>query len=122
MRKTKNKLLLSAGALFVNRSNFSDLGIRKERPALNSYHAVSDKEENFPSLTGMPKRNLDFILHYLLLQQIKNSKLPSSSFPYGRHRFFLFQYHKNFQLVKRLRGYELSLIQSHYAKKKRNPE
>src|SRR6185312_4647538 len=108
------------GCSFYHRGIFSGSVNGKMSPALIS---ASGKEKNLPSLTGIPKKNLDFILHYLLLQQINNSKLPSaSSFSYRRHRYFLFQYHKNFQLIRRLRGNALSLIQSQYAKKKRNPE
>ena len=82
------------------------------------------KKDGEPSLTCIPKRNLDFILHYLLLQQIKNSKRPSSasSFSQKRHPYFLFQYHKNFQLKSRLKGAALCLLQTQFAKKPKNPE
>ena len=76
--------------------------------------------DNSPSLTGIPKRSLDSILHYLLLEEIKNHKHPSS-FPQKRRRFFLFQYHKNFRLVRRLKGSALCLLQTQYAKKPKNP-
>ena len=81
------------------------------------------KKENSPSLSGIPKRSLHAVLHYLLLEQIKNSKHPSStySFPQKRHRYFLFQYHKNFQLINRLKGSALCLLQTQYAKKPKNP-
>jgi hypothetical protein len=90
----------------------------------HTFKLLSNTGNDSPSLTGMPKRNLDSILHYLLLQQIENSKLSSSasSFSYKRNRYFLFQYHKNFQLARKLKGNPLSLLQSQYAKKKRNPE
>ena len=79
--------------------------------------------EDSPSLSHIPKRSLHFILHYLLLQQIKNSKQPSSSsFSYKRHPYFLFQYHKNFQLISRLKGSALCLLQTKYAQKPKNPE
>jgi hypothetical protein len=79
--------------------------------------------DNSPSLTGIPKRSLHAILHYLLLEEIKKSKRPSSpsSFPQKRHRYFLFQYHKNFQLVHRLKGSALCLLQTQFAKKPKNP-
>ena len=81
------------------------------------------RKNNEPSLTNIPKRSLHSILHYLLLQQIKNSKHPSStsSFPQKRHRYFLFQYYKNFQLISRLKGSALCLLQTQYAKKPKNP-
>jgi len=78
---------------------------------------------NQPSLTGIPKRSLDYILHYLLLQLIKKSKQPknfSSSTP-ERHPHFLFQYHKSFRLVSRLKGSALCLLKTQYAKKPKNP-
>jgi len=105
----------------ISRSNDGVLS-----PALlNDFSRYSDGKGTdwHPSLLDIPKRNLDFILHYLLLQQINNSKLPSSSsFSYRCHRYFLFQYHKNFQLVRRLKGTALCLLKTQYAKKKRNPE
>jgi len=93
---------------------------QKMSTALNSAFV---KEKDFLPLTRIPKRKLDLILHYPLLLEIKYSKRnPGSSFFYKRHQFFLFQYHKNFQLANKLIGSALSLIQSQYAKKKRNPE
>ena len=78
---------------------------------------------NLPSLTHIPKRSLHSILHYLLLAEIKKSKQPSppSSFSQKRHQYFLFQYHKNFRLVHRLKGSALCLLQTQYAKKPKNP-
>ena len=76
-----------------------------------------------PSLTGIPKRSLDRLLHYLAMQQIKNSKKPrkeSSSTPV-RHPHFLFQYHKSFRLVSRLKGSALCLLKTQFAKKPKNP-
>lgn len=63
------------------------------------------KKENLPSLSHIPKHSLDSILHYLLLQRIKESKQLSlsSSFAQKRHRYFLFQYYKDFQLKSRLK-------------------
>jgi hypothetical protein len=77
-----------------------------------------------PVLTEIPKRSLDRILHYLVVQQIQNSKKPFSaaSFTKKRHPHFLYQYHKNFRLISRLKGSALCLLQTQYAKKPRNPE
>lgn len=77
---------------------------RREKGAYST--AGSLEKENSPSLSHIHKRSLDFILYYLTLQLIKKSKQPSlsSSFPQKRHRFFLFQYYKNFQLKGRLKG------------------
>ncbi len=82
------------------------------------------KKDGEPSLTCIPKRDLDFILHYLTLELIKKRKQPlyRTSFSYRRHRYFLFQYHKNFQLVNRLKGNALSLLKTKYAIKPKNPE
>jgi hypothetical protein len=76
-----------------------------------------------PSLTGIPKRSLDFILHYLFLQRMQQSKNPSlpSTFNGVRHPHYLFQYYKNFRIVNRLKGSALSLLQTQYAKKPKNP-
>jgi hypothetical protein len=68
------------------------------------------EKENLPSLSHIPKHSLDSILHYLL-QRIKESKQPplSSSFAQKRHRYFLFQFYKNFQLKSRLMAYSNQL-------------
>lgn len=103
---------------------FSGLGNQKMRPALNSYPSISAIKKDSTSLIDIPKQRLHFILHYLLLQQLKNSKVTSSasSFSYRRHRYFLYQYHKNFQLVNRLKGNALCLLKTKYAIKPKNPE
>lgn len=74
-------------------------------------------------LTVIPKRNLDHILHYLFVQQIKAKEtgLPLPSFPNGRHRYFLFTYYKSFQMVSRLKGAALCLLKTKYAIKPKNP-
>ena len=77
-------------------------------------------ENEYPSLLYIPKRNLHFILFYLNREFIKKSKQPSFSLP-KRHRYFLFQYHKNFQLTSRLKGHALCLLKTQYAKKPKNP-
>jgi len=84
---------------------------------------MATKNTNSPVLTGIPQRSLHHILHYLVMQQIKKSKQPSShpTFSQRRHPHFLFQYHKNFQLVSRLKGTALCLLQTQYAKKPKNP-
>lgn len=89
---------------------------------LLAFHLALKKDPE-PSLIGIHKCDLHFILHYLTLELIKRSKQPSSqaSFSYMRHRYFLFQYHKNFRLVRRLKGSALCLLQTQYAKKPKNP-
>ncbi|HEY8660844.1 MAG TPA: hypothetical protein VIL78_17550 [Hanamia sp.] len=81
---------------------------------------IAIMKNNIPSLTGIPKRSLHHILHYLVMQQIKKEKY-TYSFAQRRHPHFLFQYHKNFQLVSRLKGTALCLLQTQYAKKPKNP-
>jgi hypothetical protein len=119
-----------SGRSFYYRDIFSGSFNEKMSPALSPYYSryvpVSSSrviETNSPSLTCIPKRSLDSIIHYLLLQEIKKSKLPSypSSFPQKRHRYFLFQYHKNFQLINRLKGSALCLLQTQFTKKPKNP-
>ena len=75
------------------------------------------------SLTHIPKRSLDDILHYLVLQKIQQEQHRELPTPFyrERHRFFLFQYHKNFNLVQRLKGSALCLLQTQFAKKPKNP-
>jgi len=73
-----------------------------------------------PVLTGIPQRSLHNLLHYLVMQQIKKEKY-TYSFAQRRHPHFLFQYHKNFQLVSRLKGTALCLLQTQFAKKPKNP-
>jgi hypothetical protein len=84
---------------------------------------MATKNTYQPSLTGIPKRNLNAILHYLTLQKIHHDKHPYLPLPFyhKRHPHFLFQYHKSFRLVSRLKGSALSLLQTQYAKKPKNP-
>ena len=121
-KNTTNKLFKS-GRPFYYRGIFSGSVNKKTGSTLDSHNSVSQGEKDYPSLTGIPKRSLDSILHYLLLQEIRKSQLPSSlsSFPQKRHRYFLFQYYKNFQLINRLKGSALCLLQTQYAKKPKNP-
>jgi hypothetical protein len=121
---------LKCSGLFCNWEHISrsDYGVvspallNESNPPYSTY-TISVRENNLPSLTGIPKRSLHHILHYLVLQQIKKSKQPTShsSFSHKRHTHFLFQYHKNFQLVSRLKGTALCLLQTQYAKKPKNP-
>jgi hypothetical protein len=72
----------------------------------------------------IPKSDLNHILHYLVMQQIKAKQtgVPLQSFPHGRHRYFLFTYYKSFQVVNRLKDTALSLMKRQFIKKPRNPE
>lgn len=123
-QKNTTHKLFKSGRPFYYRGIFSGSFTKKMGSTLNSYYSFSEERKEIPSLTGIPKRNLHLILHYLALELIKKSKQPSSSssFSQKRHRYFLFQYHKNFQLVSRLKGTALCLLQTQYAKKPRNPE
>jgi hypothetical protein len=94
MRKQYKKMPLEKG---------STINPRREKGPYSK--ADSQEKENSPSLSHIPKRSLDFILHYLALDLIKKSKQPSSSsFSQQRHHYFLFQYYKNFKLKGRLKG------------------
>jgi len=77
-----------------------------------------------PILTMIPIRNVDHLLHYLIRQQIKTRKtdVPLPSFSNGRHRFFLFNCDKNFNIINRLKGTALSLMKRQFIKKPKNPE
>jgi len=77
-----------------------------------------------PSLAGIPRPNLHFILHYLSFQQIKAQETgaPITTFPNGRHRYFLITWYKSFQLISRLKGAALCDIKTKFSTKKRNPE
>jgi hypothetical protein len=79
-------------------------------------------EENV-SNKEVPRGKLRSILYYLLLQKTHREKHHHSPFPYyhKRHPHFLFQHHKNFQLVSLLKGSALCLLQTQYAKKPKNP-
>jgi hypothetical protein len=74
------------------------------------------------SLSNIPKPCLDHILHYLLLSQIKNRAASAGGAPDQEpHRFILYQYYKNFQLLSRLKGLALCLLKTQWAKKPKNP-
>jgi hypothetical protein len=74
------------------------------------------------SLDNIPKPCLDFVLHYLLLRQIKKGFQPENFSGQEPHKFLLFQYYKNFCLMSRLKGSALCLVKTQYAKKPKNPE
>ena len=128
-QKIKTYTSLKCSGFFLNKEPISRSDYEVQGPALlntsNSHFTTNSSvsKQALPSLTGIPKRSLHSILHCLLLEQIKKSKRPSStsSFPQKRHGYFLFQYHKNFQLVRRLKGSALCLLQAQYAKKPKNP-
>jgi hypothetical protein len=84
---------------------------------------MKNDKPTFPVLTGIPKRSLDFILQYLTLEKIHHDKHPHLPIPFyrQRHPYFLFQYHKSFRLVSRLKGSALCLLKTQYAKKPKNP-
>jgi len=75
------------------------------------------------SLTEIPKRDLHYILHYLFIQQIKakETEVPLSSFPNGRHRYFLRTYYKSFRAVNRMNDAALALQKRQFIKKPKNP-
>jgi hypothetical protein len=75
------------------------------------------------SITAIPKRNLDHILHYLITQQMssKQTDIPLPDFPNGRHKYFRFKYYNSFQVVIRLKGTALCLLKTKYAVKPKNP-
>lgn len=71
---------------------------------------------------AIPSSSYHKILHYLVLQRAQKNKTGSpSSFGNTRHLNFIFQYHKNFQLVSRLKGNALALLQTQFIKKPKNP-
>jgi len=72
-------------------------------------------EKMLSSLACIPKSSLDNILHYISMEEIKNTKSPTV-FPQKRHPHFLFQHYKNFQLRKRLKETALSLLKTQYSK------
>jgi len=127
MRK-ENKLynFLKGGRLFYYRGIFSSLSNEKMSPALYFNSPVSiapatstpAMKKRSPSKNSIPKQSLDNILHYLLLQQIEQSKNPKQFLapPQQRHPHFLFQYYKNFRLTKKLRDTALSLLKTQYTK------
>lgn len=121
--KVNSNSISKGSCSFYYRGVFSGLFNEKMGTAFSSHYSASDKEENSPSLSHIPERSLHFILYYLTIQQIKNSKLPSSypRISYKPNRYFLFQYHKNFRLIRRLKGSALCLLQTQYAKKPKNP-
>ena len=78
---------------------------------------------NLPPIPAIPKRSLDAILHYLVMQQLRNKKLPSSNPSFRKpNPYIIFQYYKSFQLVSRLKGAALCLLKTKYAIKPKNPE
>ncbi|HVZ96682.1 MAG TPA: hypothetical protein VG847_07390 [Chitinophagaceae bacterium] len=76
-----------------------------------------------PNLTGIPKRSLDRVLHHLLIQKFQRQEQghSSASLHQPHHPSFIINYYKSFRLLDRLRGASLSLRQTQFAKKPKNP-
>ncbi len=76
------------------------------------------------STTMIPKCKRDLVLHYLAKQHLKIIRHApgAGGRPNMRHEYFVYQYYKNFQMIKRLKDKALALLQTQYAKKPRNPE
>ena len=76
-----------------------------------------------PNFPFVPKPQLDFILHYLVLQKLTRQE-PAVGKGYYRkaNPYRVIQYYKSFQLISRLKGAALCDIKKQYIKKKRNPE
>ncbi len=72
---------------------------------------------------GVPKQNLHKILHYLLMEQIKNSpKLkPPFAAKIKRLPLNIFQSLKNLKLNTLLKDKALTLLKTQFAKKPKNP-
>lgn len=68
---------------------------------------------------GIPTRCLHTIQHYLLMQGIRAAATGTPMHLHNPNTFF--QYYKNFNVKKRLSGKALSLLQTQYAKKPKNP-
>jgi hypothetical protein len=127
MRK-ENKLynFLKGGRSFYYRDIFSSLSNEKMSPALyclppatpTTTTSLTAMKKKTPSTERIPKNILDNILHYLLLQHIQQTKMPKGAtpLPQKRHPHFLFQYYKNFQVTKRLKGSALSLLKTQFSK------
>jgi hypothetical protein len=114
MRKLIDKFLLSAGALFISRSNFSDLGTGKERPAFFCFQLYLF----FPQLSFrniIPYTKEDSVIYQFIALQFKKPE-PSLHYRYKNYRlcFHFLQW----KIINEVR----SLIQLHYAQIKRNPE
>ena len=126
--RTKNKLynFLKGRRSFYYGDIFSSLSNEKMSPALYCLSSACSIPATFspamkkkiPSTECIPKPVLDNLLHYLLLQQIKQAKRSNEkeTIPTKRHPHFLFQYYKNFQVRKRLRDTALSLLKTQFSK------
>jgi hypothetical protein len=89
---------------------------------LRHLHTTSKTSGKSTFIPDIPKRSLDHLLYYLIMQQLRRSQLPYST-PYRRkaNAHIIFQYYKSFQLVSRLKGTALCLLKTKYAIKPKNP-
>ncbi len=118
--KIESYNFLEGGRSFYYGDIFSGLSNERMSPALYFTPGIpppysANMEKILLSLACIPKRSLDNILHYLTMEEIKNTKSPTV-FPQKRHQHFLFQYYKNFQVRKRLKDTALSLLKTQYTK------
>ena len=84
------------------------------------------------SFAGIPKNALHNILHKLIMQQsqaaahqnvvpFKQRTTNNGQLRVSQNHFLLFQYHKNYCLLSRLKSKALCLLNTQYAKKPKNP-
>ena len=114
---------LKCSGSFLNEGHISRSDYRVSGPALLNTSTVPTIS-NTPCVSNIPQRDLHFILRYLSpdwLEKLTGSKVQTLPLNW-RHRYFLFQYYKNFQLLRRLKGSALCLLQTKYAIKPKNPE
>lgn len=67
---------------------------------------------------GVPKETLDKLVHFIILEQIKNKKLTHQTKNTSPKIFFQF---KPFHLLKHLSGKALCLLKTQFIKKPKNP-
>ena len=73
----------------------------------------------FPSI---PKRQVDFILHHLVLRKLRQQKLASSkAYQRKTNAYIIIQYYKSFRLIIRMQGAALALHKRQFIKKPKNP-
>jgi len=128
-QKIKSYTSLKCSGFFLKKGPISRSNYGVLSPALLNdpaskliVHSLARMKKS-PSLTCIHTRSRHFILHYLFMQQIKAKKSgePITTFPNGRHPYFLFTYYKSFQLISRLKGAALCLVKTKYAIKPKNP-
>ncbi|MGN6601469.1 MAG: hypothetical protein ACTHK8_03405 [Ginsengibacter sp.] len=75
-------------------------------------------KNTFPSI---PKRDLDFILYNLMLQNLRKEELATGKTYRKANPYIVIHYYKSSRVINRMKGAALALHKTQFIKKPKNP-